>query len=1029
MINLTPIARNIQKRLFEKMKVLGRSNSTSPNQLSKSGDGLTHAKMSTRTTFLRMTSGQINPVTLMGGKVKDDGLIPAGYGDIYGTRSYLVKSKKDQEIAAELYNTEDFSGYTETQLGDIIDTGMRGQSGEKVNVNKSKRPTPGVKSVDVSFRGGVRALREATISWTCWDWEELNVLMPHFLAHGKTVLLEWGWVYDKKTFQNLPSFIDIDSVGNRFISADAFDNYRNYVIDANGDFDMMVGIIKNFEFTTREDGAFDCQTIISSVGASVLENPTPNKEAIDPNITYNITQNESERKTIARLREAVGYNRVETTPEESNSLVNLNTSVSMKLFIKELKHYLLERAYEEKSTQNIIEKSHFIIQPNKFLLARKNNGRKIIYDNDITEDRKKSLSKTFDNCWVRWGWFEDNILSKFLSVVSDEKIITEFRSVERILTDDGKDSNQYESVRIKNHSALETVNLNHCILPGQLYPVTKDNIEIDGKTIPIEGDSEYFHSIAKYVNDENTFSPFTTDSDFIERVGEEDVFETKTVKIKNRDYSKAGNLLNKFLKKELEPEYIDTTREVKTGTRKITKKIRVPSKYGYLRNMLINVKVIQEAFGVDNSDDFTVESINVVEAIEQMFSILNQDLNFWSYRLVVDEIDTYRAKIIDEQITNFDFTKSTNSQRTLEEDGVLFTENTWEEGVFFFPVWQNDSIVKRQNLSAKVPNAMALTAMYGSNLDTLKEFSNPGSQFTDKGSLIAGALFNKSLDKDKSGVDIAIRKPSAEKIGAFHGSVDDSIVDDSKIPISLRGGENIRDFLIKNADTLEESYRDRIKELEKNINVSSKKETQVTIFDSSVPPPLLGGPYLDIKQLKFILENEAVRREFLIGGTEVDLGELGKLIGAKFGDDTLEMKPELKGSVSYYTTLHGVSRQINTPVLVPFDLELEIDGIGGIYPGNSFQSTYLPEVYRENTVFQIFDVNHTLNDSTWNVTISGKMRSTISSVIDYKEFSTVIEEQLKEYSEFSEQVKKQQEKKPKDYISLGKFGVRKPTKG
>ena len=52
----------------------------------------------------------------------------------------------------------------------------------------------------------------------------------------------------------------------------------------------------------------------------------------------------------------------------------------------------------------------------------------------------------------------DNILSKFLSVVSDEKIITEFRSVERILTDDGKDSNQYESVRIKNHSALETVN-------------------------------------------------------------------------------------------------------------------------------------------------------------------------------------------------------------------------------------------------------------------------------------------------------------------------------------------------------------------------------------------------------------------------------------------------------------------------------------------------------------------------------------------------------------------------------------------
>ena len=31
MINLTPIAKNIQKRLFEKMRVLGREQSTSTN--------------------------------------------------------------------------------------------------------------------------------------------------------------------------------------------------------------------------------------------------------------------------------------------------------------------------------------------------------------------------------------------------------------------------------------------------------------------------------------------------------------------------------------------------------------------------------------------------------------------------------------------------------------------------------------------------------------------------------------------------------------------------------------------------------------------------------------------------------------------------------------------------------------------------------------------------------------------------------------------------------------------------------------
>ena len=54
----------------------------------------------------------------------------------------------------------------------------------------------------------MRALREATITWTCWDFEELDFLMPHFLAQGKTVALEWGWVYNKDRFLTMPSLID-----------------------------------------------------------------------------------------------------------------------------------------------------------------------------------------------------------------------------------------------------------------------------------------------------------------------------------------------------------------------------------------------------------------------------------------------------------------------------------------------------------------------------------------------------------------------------------------------------------------------------------------------------------------------------------------------------------------------------------------------------------------------------------------------------------------------------------------------------
>ncbi len=187
MINLTPIPENIQKRLFEKMRILGRTETGIPN-IPKNGE-LTHDKLAIRTTFLRMTSGQKNSVTLMGGKLKDDLTIPGGYNDIYGPRTYNFQSKtkfEEEKLATG------FSDYTDDQfmlLGDLNSlTDFR-------TVNSNKRPMPGVTSVDVSFKGGMRALREATISWSCWDWDELDALMPHFLAHGKTVMIEWGWRY------------------------------------------------------------------------------------------------------------------------------------------------------------------------------------------------------------------------------------------------------------------------------------------------------------------------------------------------------------------------------------------------------------------------------------------------------------------------------------------------------------------------------------------------------------------------------------------------------------------------------------------------------------------------------------------------------------------------------------------------------------------------------------------------------------------------------------------------------------------
>ena len=223
MINLEPIAKSVQKRLFEKMRALSRETSYSDSPT----DGLTQQEMMSRTTFIRMSSNQENPVILMGGELKEDGGLRAGYDEIYGSRG----------------NDE----------------------------NPNKRPMPGIKSIDVSFKGGTRAQREATISWTCWSFEDIDRLTPHFLAHGKTVLLDWGWIYNKSSLLKLQNLM-----GNGGLTKSAFEDYSEEIKKGGGDYDSIVGIIKNFEYTTRSDGAFDCQTIIGSLGVSIIDNTIKN---------------------------------------------------------------------------------------------------------------------------------------------------------------------------------------------------------------------------------------------------------------------------------------------------------------------------------------------------------------------------------------------------------------------------------------------------------------------------------------------------------------------------------------------------------------------------------------------------------------------------------------------------------------------------------------------------------------------------------------------------------------------------------
>ena len=75
------------------------------------------------------------------------------------------------------------------------------------------------------------------------------------------------------------------------------------------------------------------------------------------------------------------------------------------------------------------------------------------------------------------------------------------------------------------------------------------------------------------------------------------------------------------------------------------------------------------------------------------------------------------------------------------------------------------------------------------------------------------------------------------------------------------------------------------------------------------------------------------------------------------------------------------SDQFKTSYLHPIDLSLEIDGIGGILPGEIIQSDYMPKKYNQEipnigpfAFFQIFSLTHKVGIDGWSTEIGTKMR-------------------------------------------------------
>ena len=145
-------------------------------------------------------------------------------------------------------------------------------------------PMPGITKMNIRTKSAYGSLREAKIDFTCHNLRQLAVLELLYMKPGYPILLEWGWDPYIKTKNNK---ISVEKQGElgwiSDISAFWGQNYKGGKVDnlsqgeianlingkrqeSGGNYDAIVGLCKNFSYSARPDGGFNCTTELMSVG-------------------------------------------------------------------------------------------------------------------------------------------------------------------------------------------------------------------------------------------------------------------------------------------------------------------------------------------------------------------------------------------------------------------------------------------------------------------------------------------------------------------------------------------------------------------------------------------------------------------------------------------------------------------------------------------------------------------------------------------------------------------------------------------
>jgi hypothetical protein len=876
---------------------------------------------------------------------------------VLGTDAPVMEEPDDIMVSLSSYRDSD---------GNLINQPLSFRNGfdEKNYSDSMLRGHAGITSITSDYKNFF--IKESVVNFICPDPDTFQDISDIFLKHGQYVSLEFGWGIESPA--QMPK---LNSSELRKLSQ----NIRARNLRGAGNYQCLVGVVSNFSFDQRPDGGYEGSFTITSAGKNILHSTIPTGN-LEDSVTF------AQRKKIAQ-----GENASEEQKEDwellrknfatFNAVIkNLDSVVDEHLTGAEFQlDYTTERSAQgqknfenslkaaentykndpEKQQKNIKDLYERTLRNNKgAVLYQYKDGAMIINTNLGVKGGKIDGVRRF----VSWGWFEDYILNSFFSY--------ELRT--NVKLGEVRSTTNNELNRCQTSNNLSSMGLNSIILPGKTIR-PKKLLNLDD--LP-QIDTLKALSVSDQRDENIVAGDNVTLIDGIKFEKRKETMDKNTAININR-LGTALNVFDKTFKRFEEQKITRTEQDVRdsetneaTGDTIITTTGVNTGRHGFIRNMVFNIDYIAESFD-------GVSSLEI--GLRKFWAKVSGEYGgFWNFGIANDEDSGGKIGIIDTYYNPQPDLPTMLENRSKREDFVnykrkkdieLITDTT--DKMFTFPLYSKDSIVKDFSLSVNLSPEAVTLAVYGSHSD--KEVGGDSNKgISDPAVRAYSLLLNKNFDPERKGDSTVGRssimsgiKTPLEENGKGYAS---KIERFGKLE-ELRKGEGI---LFSNIPDIQDDTKKILTDLLQKEAAEKEGGLQTNVV-------------YDIDNI-----NQELRDFFVYNPATGTLKDSFKY----FMISTIN-KSESPNIDSNYTKLKPI---------IPLDLDLTIDGVGGLKPGDLFRVDYLPQPYREFCYFIIFNVSQEISNSGWSTKIKAK------AIADFEKLRSP---QGKAYHQESQQQKQEEE--------------------